>query len=312
MEMKSRNSFSMASHKTRIPPYFVLLLLAVALLGFQGFQKFSDKSISYEIISQKDGEIEKLKSELQNERNTLNDVEGKFKELQKRTDMLRTEKARMIKRMNEIEILKNAIEERQLRLQSSMQIKDEQISQLKEQERKAMENKGELQALTDLLERKDDELRKLKSQLITSERFSNREDNETDVSEINHPNREKSSVSTDTISLNNQKNDLQGKLNTSSENMDSKFSEMKVMERFEKEVLGSKLTATDSDTDTQTEIELPEDDDDDKESAENELEDGENLDDTKEMENLENETEERDSAELQGEDIDLLDDEKNK
>jgi hypothetical protein len=62
---RRRKILAMATYKARIPSCFLLLVMAFALVAFQGFHKIRDERLSNDIISEKNAEIERLREELQ-------------------------------------------------------------------------------------------------------------------------------------------------------------------------------------------------------------------------------------------------------
>lgn len=301
--------------------------MAFALLAFQGFHKIRDERLSNDIISEKNAEIERLQEQLQKKRVTLDDIHGKLEELHKYTDMLRSEKVKLTNQVNKLEIVKNAFEERQIRLQSVLQNKEDQINQLKNQEREFSENKAKIQALTELLDKKENEIKEIKAHLAQFEEGAGKAQN--NMSEkIEVHNSDDVQISESVISTGNAsagKLDMieatKDKSNMSrEETMENEFSEIRAMENVERDALEDKVGTTSQNgglRDRQLEertklqnIRNRNQDENEKDNSEEENEGiGDNFDDMKEVENLEMDAEDKDPEDEQGEDIDKVNDE---
>lgn len=301
--------------------------MAFALLAFQGFHKIRDERLSNDIISEKNAEIERLQEQLQKERVTLDDVHGKLEELHKYTDMLRSEKVKLTNQVNKLEIVKNAFEERQTRLQSILQNKEDQINQLKNQEREFSENKAKIQALTELLDKKENEIKEIKAHLAQFEEGAGKaQNNMSEKIEVHDSNDVQ--ISESVISIGNAsagKLDMieatKDKSNMSrEETMENEFSEIRAMENVERDALEDKVGTTSQNgglLDRQLEertklqnIRNRNQDENEKDNSEEENEGiGDNFDDMKEAENLEMDAEDKDLEDEQGEDIDKVNDE---
>lgn len=301
--------------------------MAFALLAFQGFHKIRDERLSNDIISEKNAEIERLQEQLQKERVTLDDVHGKLEELHKYTDMLRSEKVKLTNQVNKLEIVKNAFEERQTRLQSILQNKEDQINQLKDQEREFSENKAKIQALTELLDKKENEIKEIKAHLAQFEEGAGKAQNnmseKIEVHNSNDVQMSESVISTGNASAG--KLDMieatKDKSNMSrEETMENEFSEIRAMENVERDALKDKVGTTSQNgglLDRQLEertklqnIRNRNQDENEKDNSEEENEGiGDNFDDMKEAENLEMDAEDKDLEDEQGEDIDKVNDE---
>lgn len=301
--------------------------MAFALLAFQGFHKIRDERLSNDIISEKNAEIERLQEQLQKERVTLDDVHGKLEELHKYTDMLRSEKVKLTNQVNKLEIVKNAFEERQTRLQSILQNKEDQINQLKNQEREFSENKAKIQALTELLDKKENEIKEIKAHLAQFEEGAGKaQNNMSEKIEVHNSNDvqiSESVISTGNVSAG--KLDMieatKDKSNMSrEETMENEFSEIRAMENVERDALEDKVGTTSQNgglLDRQLEertklqnIRNRNQDENEKDNSEEENEGiGDNFDDMKEAENLEMDAEDKDLEDEQGEDIDKVNDE---
>lgn len=301
--------------------------MAFALLAFQGFHKIRDERLSNDIISEKNAEIERLQEQLQKERVTLDDVHGKLEELHKYTDMLRSEKVKLTNQVNKLEIVKNAFEERQTRLQSILQNKEDQINQLKNQEREFSENKAKIQALTELLDKKENEIKEIKAHLAQFEEGAGKAQNnmseKIEVHNSNDVQMSESVISTGNASAG--KLDMieatKDKSNMSrEETMENEFSEIRAMENVERDALEDKVGTTSQNgglLDRQLEertklqnIRNRNQDENEKDNSEEENEGiGDNFDDMKEAENLEMDAEDKDLEDEQGEDIDKVNDE---
>lgn len=324
---RRRKILAMATYKARIPSCFLLLVMAFALVAFQGFHKIRDERLSNDIISEKNAEIERLREELQKERITLDEVRGKLKELHKYTDMLRSEKVKLTNQLNELEIVKNVIEERQLRLQSFLQNKEDQINQLKKQEREVIENKAEVQALTGLLDKKENEIKEIKAHLAQfeegtgkdqnnmSEKMEAHNSNDVQISELVISTGNVSAEKQDMIEATKEKSNM-----SKEETKENEFSEIRAMENVERDALEDKVGTTsqngglhDRQLEERTELQnirTRNQDEDEKDSTEEENEGvGDNFDDMKEAENLEMDTDDKDLEDEQGEDIDKVNDE---
>lgn len=301
--------------------------MAFALLAFQGFHKIRDERLSNDIISEKNAEIERLQEQLQKERVTLDDVHGKLEELHKYTDMLRSEKVKLTNQVNKLEIVKNAFEERQTRLQSILQNKEDQINQLKNQEREFSENKAKIQALTELLDKKENEIKEIKAHLAQFEEGAGKAQNnmseKIEVHNSNDVQMSESVISTGNASAG--KLDMieatKDKSNMSrEETMENEFSEIRAMENVERDALKDMVGTTSQNgglLDRQLEertklqnIRNRNQDENEKDNSEEENEGiGDNFDDMKEAENLEMDAEDKDLEDEQGEDIDKVNDE---
>lgn len=301
--------------------------MAFALLAFQGFHKIRDERLSNDIISEKNAEIERLQEQLQKERVTLDDVHGKLEELHKYTDMLRSEKVKLTNQVNKLEIVKNAFEERQTRLQSILQNKEDQINQLKNQEREFSENKAKRQALTELLDKKENEIKEIKAHLAQfeegagkaqnnmSEKIEVHNSNDVQISESVISTGNASAGKLDMIEATKDKSNM-----SREETMENEFSEIRAMENVERDALEDKVGTTSQNgglLDRQLEertklqnIRNRNQDENEKDNSEEENEGiGDNFDDMKEAENLEMDAEDKDLEDEQGEDIDKVNDE---
>jgi len=301
--------------------------MAFALLAFQGFHKIRDERLSNDIISEKNAEIERLQEQLQKERVTLDDVHGKLEELHKYTDMLRSEKVKLTNQVNKLEIVKNAFEERQTRLQSILQNKEDQINQLKNQEREFSENKAKIQALTELLDKKENEIKEIKAHLAQfeegagkaqnnmSEKIEVHNSNDVQISESVISTGNASAGKLDMIEATKDKSNM-----SREETMENEFSEIRAMENVERDALEDKVGTTSQNgglLDRQLEertklqnIRNRNQDENEKDNSEEENEGiGDNFDDMKEAENLEMDAEDKDLEDEQGEDIDKVNDE---
>lgn len=301
--------------------------MAFALLAFQGFHKIRDERLSNDIISEKNAEIERLQEQLQKERVTLDDVHGKLEELHKYTDMLRSEKVKLTNQVNKLEIVKNAFEERQTRLQSILQNKEDQINQLKNQEREFSENKAKIQALTELLDKKENEIKEIKAHLAQfeegagkaqnnmSEKIEVHDSNDVQISESVISTGNASAGKLDMIEATKDKSNM-----SREETMENEFSEIRAMENVERDALEDKVGTTSQNgglLDRQLEertklqnIRNRNQDENEKDNSEEENEGiGDNFDDMKEAENLEMDAEDKDLEDEQGEDIDKVNDE---
>lgn len=301
--------------------------MAFALLAFQGFHKIRDERLSNDIISEKNAEIERLQEQLQKERVTLDDVHGKLEELHKYTDMLRSEKVKLTNQVNKLEIVKNAFEERQTRLQSILQNKEDQINQLKDQEREFSENKAKIQALTELLDKKENEIKEIKAHLAQfeegagkaqnnmSEKIEVHNSNDVQISESVISTGNASAGKLDMIEATKDKSNM-----SREETMENEFSEIRAMENVERDALEDKVGTTSQNgglLDRQLEertklqnIRNRNQDENEKDNSEEENEGiGDNFDDMKEAENLEMDAEDKDLEDEQGEDIDKVNDE---
>lgn len=301
--------------------------MAFALLAFQGFHKIRDERLSNDIISEKNAEIERLQEQLQKERVTLDDVHGKLEELHKYTDMFRSEKVKLTNQVNELEIVKNAFEERQIRLQSILQNKEDQINQLKNQEREFSENKAKIQALTELLDKKENEIKEIKAHLAQFEEGAGKaQNNMSEKIEVHNSNDvqiSESVISTGNVSAG--KLDMieatKDKSNMSrEETMENEFSEIRAMENVERDALEDKVGTTgqngglhDRQLEERTKLQNIRNrnqDENEKDNSEEENEGiGDNFDDMKEAESLEMDAEDKDPEDEQGEDIDKVNDE---
>lgn len=301
--------------------------MSFALLAFQGFHKIRDERLSNDIISEKNAEIERLQEQLQKERVTLDDVHGKLEELHKYTNMFRSEKVKLTNQVNELEIVKNAFEERQIRLQSILQNKEDQINQLKNQEREFSENKAKIQALTELLDKKENEIKEIKAHLAQFEEGAGKaQNNMSEKIEVHNSNDvqiSESVISTGNVSAG--KLDMieatKDKSNMSrEETMENEFSEIRAMENVERDVLEDKVGTTgqngglhDRQLEERTKLQNIRNrnqDENEKDNSEEENEGiGDNFDDMKEAENLEMDAEDKDPEDEQGEDIDKVNDE---
>lgn len=298
--------------------------MAFALLAFQGFHKIRDERLSNDIISEKNSEIERLQEQLQKERVTLDDVQEKLKELHKYTDMLRSEKVKLTNQLNELEIVKNAKEERHIRLQSLLQNQEDQINQLKNQEREFSENKSKIQDLTELLGKKENEIKEIKAHLAQFvEGAGKAQNNMSEKIEVHNSNDvqiSESLISTGNVSA--EKQDMieatKDKFNMSrQETMENEFSEIRAMENVERDALEDKVGTTSQNGglhDRQLEeraklqnIRNRNQDENEKDNREEENEGvGDNFDDMKEAENLEMDADDKDPEDEQGEDIDKV------
>lgn len=298
--------------------------MAFALLAFQGFHKIRDERLSNDIISEKNAEIERLQEQLQKERVTLDDVQEKLKELHKYTDMLRSEKVKLTNQLNELEIVKNAKEERHIRLQSLLQNQEDQINQLKNQEREFSENKSKIQDLTELLGKKENEIKEIKAHLAQFvEGAGKAQNNMSENIEVHNSNDvqiSESVISTGNVSAGKQDmiEATKDKFNMSrQETMENEFSEIRVMENVERDALEDKVGTTSQNGglhDRQLEeraklqnIRNRNQDENEKDNREEENEGvGDNFDDMKEAENLEMDADDKDPEDEQGEDIDKV------
>lgn len=331
----------MAVYKTRTPSYLlILMLLAFALVSFVSFQKTRDLRLANDLIGNKEAKIESLREDLQREREASDQLRGKLKELHTHTNILRSEKATLSRQLTEMEIMKNSIEEGKNRLLSFLQNKEDQISQLKEHESKAFEQKNELQALNELLDKKEHEINDMKSRIAELEEVAGKLESNT----VEKMGTEKSMNNTPE-KIEPRKPDNDGKPlfvntfgNMSSEdnytyaategrsdraregNREDDFFEGRAMERVEKSALGDGVGTTingseSHDVQSKQSSELHDrsarnEEDDDKDNLEEEMEAGiDNSDEMKELDDLEDNNDDKDPEDEQGEENDKVNEE---
>lgn len=317
----------MATYKTRIPSCFLLLVTAFVLMAFQGFHKIRDGRLSNDIISEKIAEIESLREQLQKERTTSDEVQRKLEELRKHTDMLRSEKLKWTNQLNELEIVKKSCEERQIRLQTFLQNKEDQINELKKQEKEVIEKKAEVQTLTELLDKKESKIKEIKARLAQFEEGTGKAQNNTleKMEAHNSNDAQKSELVISTGNVNVEKQDIieatKEKSNMSKEEkMENELFEMRAMENVERTALEDNVGTTsqngglqDRQLEERAELQntrTKNQDEDEKDNTEEDNEGvGDNFDDMKEAENLEFDTDDKDPEDEQGEDTDKVNDE---
>lgn len=296
-------------------------------MAFQGFHKIRDGRLSNDIISEKIAEIESLREQLQKERTTSDEVQRKLEELRKHTDMLRSEKLKWTNQLNELEIVKKSCEERQIRLQTFLQNKEDQINELKKQEKEVIEKKAEVQTLTELLDKKESEIKEIKARLAQFEEGAGKAQNNTleKMEAHNSNDAQKSELVISTGNVNVEKQDIieatKEKSNMSKEEkMENELFQMRAMENVERTALEDKVGTTsqngglqDRQLEERAELQntrTKNQDEDEKDNTEEDNEGvGDNFDDMKEAENLEFDTDDKDPEDEQGEDTDKVNDE---
>lgn len=296
-------------------------------MAFQGFHKIRDGRLSNDIISEKIAEIESLREQLQKERTTSDEVQRKLEELRKHTDMLRSEKLKWTNQLNELEIVKKSCEERQIRLQTFLQNKEDQINELKKQEKEVIEKKAEVQTLTELLDKKESEIKEIKARLAQFEEGAGKAQNNTleKMEAHNSNDAQKSELVISTGNVNVEKQDIIEATKEKSnmpkeEKMDNELFEMRAMENVERTALEDKVGTTsqngglqDRQLEERAELQntrTKNQDEDEKDNTEEDNEGvGDNFDDMKEAENLEFDTDDKDPEDEQGEDTDKVNDE---
>lgn len=296
-------------------------------MAFQGFHKIRDGRLSNDIISEKIAEIESLREQLQKERTTSDEVQRKLEELRKHTDMLRSEKLKWTNQLNELEIVKKSCEERQIRLQTFLQSKEDQINELKKQEKEVIEKKAEVQTLTELLDKKESKIKEIKARLAQFEEGAGKAQNNTleKMEAHNSNDAQKSELVISTGNVNVEKQDIieatKEKSNMSKEEkMENELFEMRAMENVERTALEDNVGTTsqngglqDRQLEERAELQntrTKNQDEDEKDNTEEDNEGvGDNFDDMKEAENLEFDTDDKDPEDEQGEDTDKVNDE---
>lgn len=296
-------------------------------MAFQGFHKIRDGRLSNDIISEKIAEIESLREQLQKERTTSDEVQRKLEELRKHTDMLRSEKLKWTNQLNELEIVKKSFEERQIRLQTFLQSKEDQINELKKQEKEVIEKKAEVQTLTELLDKKESKIKEIKARLAQFEEGAGKAQNNTleKMEAHNSNDAQKSELVISTGNVNVEKQDIieatKEKSNMSKEEkMENELFEMRAMENVERTALEDNVGTTsqngglqDRQLEERAELQntrTKNQDEDEKDNTEEDNEGvGDNFDDMKEAENLEFDTDDKDPEDEQGEDTDKVNDE---
>ncbi|XP_059063942.1 uncharacterized protein LOC131048458 [Cryptomeria japonica] len=331
----------MAAYKTRAPSYLLLLiLLAFALVSFLSFQKMRDLRLANDLIGKKEAEIESLREDLQREREASDQMREKLKDLHMHTDILRSEKASLSRQLTEMEMMKNSIEEGKNRLLSSLQNKEDQIAQLKEQERMAFEQKNEVQTLTELLDKKEHEINDMKSRLAEFEGVAGKSENNTvekleagksmnntlEKIEPHKPDDDEKPQFVNTIgNMSAEDNYTYAATEDRSDrvrqgNREEDFFEGRAMESVEKSALGDRVGTTtngselhDAQFEKSTELHdrrIRNEEDDDKDNLEEETEAGiDNSDEMKDLDDLEDNNDDKDPEDEQGEENDKVNEE---